>query len=110
MPARSVVSLLGILALLTPARDPDSLLKAQRAFAAHNFKDAEQEARTAVLDQPRNARAQRLLGMIYAAQGRFSEAESPLNAACELEPADELNCYYAGRNDYALGKYQRSSQ
>jgi len=90
------------------ARDPDSLLQAQRLFEERNWAAAERQCRAAIREQPGNARAHKLLGMVFAAQELFQMAGEPFRQACQLDPRDETACYYLGRNDYALSRYDES--
>jgi len=69
---------------------------------------AEKELIEAVREQPGNALAQKLLGLVYAAQQKFELADGPFRRACELGPREDLNCYYLGRNYYALSRYEES--
>jgi enediyne biosynthesis protein E4 len=92
----------------TIARDPDSLLQAQKWFRRADWAAAERECRIAIKEQPDNARAHKLLGMIFVAQQEFASADEPLLRACQLDPKDDLACYYLGRNDYALSRYEES--
>ena len=92
----------------TIARDPDSLLRAQEWFRRADWAAAERECRIAIKEQPDNARAHKLLGMIFVAQQEFASADEPLLRACQLNPKDDLACYYLGRNDYALSRYEDS--
>jgi len=90
------------------AQDPDSLLWAQRSFERHEWAEAEEQCRAAIREQPNNPRAYKLLGMVFAAQEKFQPANEPFARACELAPRDETACYYLGRNDYALSRYEES--
>ena len=46
--------------------------------------------------------------MVYTAQQKFEAAEAPFRRACEIDPREELACYYLGRADYALSRYEES--
>lgn len=103
-----VVALAMLPPRVTPAGDPGNLLRARELFRRKDWAAAEQACRRALREEPKNARAYELLGMIFAAQERFESAEEPLRRACELAPGDELACYYLGRNEYALSRYEES--
>ncbi len=90
------------------ARDPESLSKAQQHFRLQEWAAAERESLAAIHEQPKNAGAYKLLGMIYAAQQQFDKADQPFRRACQLAPEDETACYYLGRNDWALSRYEES--
>src|ERR1039457_2406831 len=55
-----------------------------------------------------SATALKWLGMVYTAQEKFDRAEAPFRRACEADPREELACYYLGRADYALSRYEAS--
>ncbi len=48
--------------------------------------------------------------MTYAAQQKYEQAEEPFRKACQIDPREELACYYLGRSDYALSRYMESRQ
>jgi tetratricopeptide (TPR) repeat protein len=95
---------------LAQARDSEALRRAYDAFQRHDWSAAEQACRAAIREQPANADALKLLGMVYVAQQKFRLAEDPLKRACELKPNNDLACYYLGRNYYALGRYRESRE
>ncbi len=107
---RSVALTILLAGILTvPAITGESALqKAQQAFRRQDWRAAETECLAALRERPSDASANKLLGMIYAAQERFLEADAPFARACQLEPSDDLACYYLGRNDFALSRYDRS--
>ncbi len=90
------------------ARDSERLLRAQRLFQQGDWAAAERECNIAIGEEPRNARAYKLLGMVYVAREQFQQADQPLQRACQLDPLDETACYYLGRNNYALSRYDQS--
>jgi tetratricopeptide (TPR) repeat protein len=92
-------------ALLHPAAD---LTRVQELFRRADWAAAERECRAVIREEPDNARAFKLLGMIFVAQQQFAQADEPLRRACQLDPKDDLACYYLGRNEYALSRYQES--
>jgi tetratricopeptide (TPR) repeat protein len=55
--------------------------------------------------RPQDARAWKALGVAYAAQGLYGEAEPRFRRACELAPKLEDACYYAGHALYLLDRY-----
>jgi Tfp pilus assembly protein PilF len=90
---------------------PDSqsaLERGAEALRRQDLKAAETALRQAVREQPRNARAQKLLGVVYSAQERLELAEQPLRLACTLDPREENACYYLGRLYYTLDRYPDS--
>jgi enediyne biosynthesis protein E4 len=93
---------------LTIARAADELLRVQELFRRADWPAAERACRLAIQQQPDNPRAHKLLGMIFAAQQQFARADEPFQRACKLDPKDDLACYYLGRNDYALSRYEES--
>jgi len=93
------------------AAAPDSQSALERGAEALRRQDlptAESALRQAVREQPGNARAQKLLGMVYSAQERLNLAEEPLRQACALDPREENACYYLGRLYYTLDRYPDS--
>jgi Tfp pilus assembly protein PilF len=90
------------------ARDPGSLLRAQKLFEQRDWAGAERQCRAAIQEQPENASAYKLLGMVFAAQEQFELASQPFERACQLAPRDETACYYFGRNEYAVSRYRES--
>jgi tetratricopeptide (TPR) repeat protein len=57
---------------------------------------------------PRSAPAWKALGVAYAAQSRYLEAEPAFAKACRLDPELPDACYYHGRALYALDRYEPS--
>jgi tetratricopeptide (TPR) repeat protein len=57
---------------------------------------------------PRDARAWKALGVVYAAQGAYDLAKEPFQRACDLDPKLEDACYYCGRTLYALNLFEPS--
>lgn len=62
----------------------------------------------AARQNPADAQAWKALGVAYAAQKLYREAESPLRRACELDPKLEDVCYFYARDLYALERYEAS--
>jgi tetratricopeptide (TPR) repeat protein len=62
----------------------------------------------AVEASPRSAPAWKALGVAYAAQSLYIEAEPAFAKSCELDPGLPDACYYHGRALYALDRYEPS--
>ncbi len=75
----------------------------QQSFRNKDWVAAEREFVEAARKEPRNAAAQRWLGMTYAAQQKYLQAEAPFRRACELRDRDA--CYYLGRTLYTLSRF-----
>ena len=58
--------------------------------------------------QPANAQVWKALGVAYAAQSMYHDAEPAFGRACELNPKLADACYYHGRALYALDRYEPS--
>jgi Flp pilus assembly protein TadD len=58
--------------------------------------------------RPQDAQVWKALGVAYAAQSRYTDAEAPLRRACELNPKLEDACYYHARSLYALDRFDES--
>jgi tetratricopeptide (TPR) repeat protein len=95
------------LGLAAPA-ESDALQRGQAAFRRGDWAEAEKSFLTAVREKPSSAAALKWLGMVYTAQNKFDLAETPFRRACEIDPREELACYYLGRADYALSRYEES--
>src|SRR3984957_6481164 len=95
------------LGLAAPAFS-DDLQRGQAAFRRGDWAEAEKSFLAAVREQPGSATALKWLGMVYTAQKKFDLAEAPFRRACEIDPREELACYYLGRADYALSRYEES--
>jgi Flp pilus assembly protein TadD len=93
---------------LAEAGNPDQMQSGQEAFRRGDWPAAETHFLAASHDNPRNASAFEWLGMVYAAQQKFALAEEQFRRACELNPRDPLACYYLGRANYALSRYEQS--
>jgi tetratricopeptide (TPR) repeat protein len=78
------------------------------AFRRRDFKGAESEFLKLTIDNPRSARAWKLLGMTYIAEEKYEEAENSCRKACDLDSREENACYYLGRVEYTLGRFERS--
>lgn len=55
-----------------------------------------------------DARAWKALGVAYAAQNLYNEAEPPLRLACEMDPKLLDACYFFARTLYALDRFEPS--
>ena len=104
--AALVVALIG-LCVAWPAGQ-GALERGQEAFRRGDWAQAEASFRDALGEKSGSAAAFKWLGMVYAAQQKFEPAEAPFRRACEIDPREELACYYLGRADYALSRYQES--
>jgi Tfp pilus assembly protein PilF len=94
--------------LLLAAQPPATLDRAAAAFTRRDFGTAEQVCLEVIQREPKRVQAHKLLGMVYAAQERFADAEAPFRRACELDAREENACYYLGRTLYALSRFQES--
>src|SRR5580692_11160707 len=101
-----LLTLIG-LALAEPAFS-DALQRGQSAFRRGDWAEAEKSFLAAVREKPGSAAALKWLGMVYTAQKEFDLAEAPFRRACEMDPREELACYYLGRADFALSRYEES--
>src|ERR1700683_356287 len=86
----------------------DALERGQAAFRRGDWAEAEKSFLAAVREKPASAAAFKWLGMVYTAQKKFDLAEAPFRRACDIDPREELACYYLGRADYALSRYEES--
>jgi enediyne biosynthesis protein E4 len=87
---------------------PDQIQRGQEAFRRGDWPEAEKSFLAAAQEKPRNANAFKWLGMVYAAQEKFALAEPQFRRACEIDPREDLACYYLGRADYALSRFEDS--
>ena len=53
-----------------------------------------------------DARCWKALGVGYASQSRYDQAEKPFQKACELNPKLEDACLYYGRTLYLLNRFE----
>ena len=60
--------------------------------------------------RPQDARVWKALGVAYAAQKMYREAERPLARSCELDRTLEDACYFYARALYALDRFESSIQ
>jgi enediyne biosynthesis protein E4 len=93
---------------MAAAAGSDPLQRGQAAFRRGDWAEAEQSFLAAAREKPSSAAAFKWLGMVYAAQQKFDLAQTPFRRACEIDPREELACYYLGRTDYALSRYEES--
>jgi tetratricopeptide (TPR) repeat protein len=80
------------------------------AFRNRDFAAAERQFKDAVRAEPENARAWKLLGMTYIAEEQYEAAEGPSRRACDLNPREENACYYLGRVEFTLGRFEPALQ
>lgn len=57
---------------------------------------------------PRDAQTWKALGVAYAAQKKYADAERPFARACELDAKLPDSCYFWARALYALDRYDAS--
>jgi protein O-GlcNAc transferase len=62
----------------------------------------------AAQERPKDAQVWKALGVAYAAQKMYREAERPLARSCELDRTLEDACYFYGRALYALDRFESS--
>jgi len=104
-----VVLLGALLGLGLAAPDGSGALeRGQAAFRRGDWAEAEKNFLAAVREKPKSPTALKWLGMVYTAEEKFELAEPPFRSACEIDPREELACYYLGRADYALSRYEES--
>jgi enediyne biosynthesis protein E4 len=103
-----VFALIALIALMAAPAGSDSMQRGQAAFRRGDWAEAEKSFLAAVREKPGSAAALKWLGMVYTAQNKFDLAEAPFRRACEIDPREELACYYLGRADYALSRYEES--
>ena len=99
-----------VLLWLAPAllQQPSALERGAAAIHSGDAAAAVPLLEQAVREQPRNAFAQKLLGMAYSIEERYAEAQPHLLAACTLNPREESACYYLGRANYLLNRFEDS--
>jgi len=69
---------------------PARLLQAEVCLAQQRYAEALEEAQGVVDNQPQNAEAHHMMGLVLDAQGRFAEALEHYRRAATLEPDNEL--------------------
>lgn len=62
----------------------------------------------AAKEHPDDAQYWKALGVAYAAQRLYREAEEPLRKACGLDPKLEDACYFYARDLYAMERFEES--
>jgi tetratricopeptide (TPR) repeat protein len=90
------------------AFETDALRRGLDAFRQRDFQVAEREFLAAASEKPDSARAWKWLGMSYIAEEKYEPAEEPCRKACDLDPREENACYYLGRVDFTLGRFDKS--
>lgn len=94
----------GVLGPLASTRPNSSLVAYLNALALQNTqhsREAESEARRALVLDPHSADAHTLLGITLSSQGRFEEAIMELGSAVEIDPNSFDAQLYLGRSRYA---------
>jgi protein O-GlcNAc transferase len=94
-------SVLGPLALARPDSYPVAYMNALALQNSQHSKEAEAEARRALVLDSDSADAHTLLGITLSSQGRFDEAIGELSRAAELDPNSFDAELYLGRSRYA---------
>ncbi len=78
----------------------------QRAFRDKDWPSAQRLFAEAIRLEPANPAAHKWLGMTFAAQEKYLDAELPFRRSCELAPADPDTCYYWGRTLFTLSRFE----
>ncbi|MGD0579872.1 MAG: FG-GAP-like repeat-containing protein [Bryobacteraceae bacterium] len=99
---------LALLALVLADSQPSAYERGVAAFGREDWNTAETALLQAVKEQPRFARAWKLLGMVYAAREQYPSAIPPLARACALDPAEDKACYYLARAYYSVERFEES--
>ena len=109
MPRGNAIGILltvGILVSLAPSQVLPRLLEDGRnAFRHKDWLNAERLFLEAINSQPNRAWPYKWLGMTYAAQEKFEQAERPFRRACEIDSKEPDACYYWGRTLYFLSRF-----
>ena len=90
------------------AAQTDDYAAGSALFEKGRFADAVPYLRRATNAAPRDARTWKALGVAYAAQKLYRQAESALGRACTLDPKLAGACYFHGRALYALDRFDDS--
>lgn len=85
-----------------------ALASAIAAFENGRLPEAESRLRQLLEGRPGDAQAWKVLGVVYAAQGRHDEASEPFTKACELNAKEPDACYYLARNHYLRNRFAES--
>src|SRR6185436_15389219 len=106
------LSIAALTALIPAVTDSsrDSVERGTKAAARKDFTGAEFAYKDAIRQDPLNARAHKLLGLLYAVQQNYFAAEAPFRRACELAPRDEEAWYYLGRLYFNLNRFAESRE
>ena len=107
-----LLSIVGLTTLVPGETDSsrDSVERGIKAFARKDFAAAEYAYQEAIRQDSLNARAHKLLGLLYAIQENYRAAEAPFRRACELAPGDEEAWYYLGRLYFNLNRFEESRE
>jgi Flp pilus assembly protein TadD len=106
---------LAFLFLLIPATGNTQTVEQQLAAATQDFQrgrfaDAEAKLRAALQEEPRQAYAWKVLGVVYAAQGLHDLASEPFAKACQLDAREVDACYFLARNHYLRNRFEEALQ
>lgn len=94
------------LAFRASPSDNQAFQRGLEAFRNRDFQTAEQAFKQAVQAEPDSARGWKLLGMTYIAEERYELAEGASRRACDVNPREENACYYLGRVEFTLGRFE----
>src|SRR5256885_1483916 len=110
MQARLTIIATACLAFQALSFDKQAFERGLAAFKQRDFQAAEREFKEALRVGPASAQLWKLLGMTYIAQEKYEAAEDPCRKACTLDPHEENACYYLGRVEFTLGRFQTALQ
>jgi len=79
--------------------------RGQEAFRRQDWVEAEHAFVEAIRTRPNEAPGYKWLGMTYAAQEKYLQAEPLFRQACRLAATDPDACYYHGRTLYTLSRF-----
>lgn len=110
IPALLAAAAAACLAFRALPSDSQPFQRGMAAFRNRDFQSAERAFKQAVQAEPESARAWKFLGMTYIAREQFELAEGVCRRACELNPREENACYYLGRVEFTLGRFDSALQ
>lgn len=106
---RGSAKLLLACALPVSAGTPESLYEqGVKLFEQGRAAEAVPVLRQAAEQAPRQARYWKALGVAYAAQKQYREAEPAFHQACRLKPNEPDACYFLARALYGLDRFTES--
>jgi len=86
----------------------DAEMRGMEAFRKRDFRAAERIFQELIGQNSESAHAWKLLGMTYAAEERYQQAQPPFQKACALNNREENACYYLARADFTLGRLEEA--